>query len=656
MPGIYRHPPQPWQLPPHVIAPPDISSQTPVASRRNVPAGGSISTNIIGLYPIPSRRKINQGAITTASFTLFIAGISRHYQINTLNITQPISQAATGSLDVWDDPTSVHFDPGQEILMYQDGLRVFGGTLDDVTEAWKAQTKGTLSLVKFSDFSNVLDRHIITKYYGDTQASLQIMVADIVNTDLSQDGIVYDASDSFGGLPSIVVGPQLFTPQTIRQAFNTISNLFKWDFNIDYYKVLRWFPRQTGRGVAPFNIADGDTNILEDAYAIAPGCTSLSIRKYRGPYRNRQYVTSSTAGSAQWQDIFSVAKPGPFPGSPQPPDGTRFFFVTLYGLISKPVVTVNGVAQRVVAFTDFPLPSGSWDWYWIPQQGAPNPSPGVGQNLVNPRLTSADTLIVNYATNIPPVTFVDCPAQINARAAIEGNSGIYADVQPANSITDPAAITAFAQGLLDRYGCTDGLPTQVMYSTRRAGVFAGMVQTIQRTHPLIASAVRQISNVSIHDKDGQFLVYQITADSGRFQGNANDFFAQIQQAVNLPQPMNRMTYIWDIYPSVQGLTNPGGTGGTNPTVRTIANPLEILQLLIVGLASVPTNDVDVQIVIDGNTTGSFTVPAGTGAPQTFYYTSGTKYHAGASMQVNINPHGTIKDVTVQLVTSVVVSA
>ncbi len=276
---------------------------------------------------------------------------------------------------------------------------------------------------------------------------------------------------------------------------------------------------------------------------------------------------------------------------------------------------------------------------------------------MNPRLTSADTLIVNYATNVPPVTFVDCAAQINARAAIEGNSGIYADVQPANSITDPTAVTAFAQGLLDRYGCTDGLPTQVMYSTRRAGVFAGMVQTIQRTHPLIASAVRQISNMSFRDVDGQYLVYQITADSGRFQGNANDFFAQIQQTVNLPQPQNRMTYRFSVYPTVPGVTNPGGSGGVQLQIQVIANPLEIFQYLQVGMATPLTTDLDVQINVNGSSTGSFTIPSGTSTPQTFYYPAPqNKRFAGDSLQVFVNPHGTVKDITVQLVTSVVVSA
>jgi hypothetical protein len=330
--------------------------------------------------------------------------------------------------------------------------------------------------------------------------------------------------------------------------------------------------------------------------------------------------------------------------------------VTKYGIISTPSVTVNGVPQRVVPFTAFPLPAGSWDWYWIPQQGAPNPSPGVGQNPVNPVLQSTDVLVVGYPTLISPIILLQCSAQIAARAAIEGNSGIYADIQNSPNITDPTAITQYGQGLLDRYGCLDGMPTQVMYSTLRSGVFAGMVQTIQRSHPLITSAVRQITNVSIRDVDGQYLVYTITADSGRYQGNWTEFYGQIVTAAQLPQPQNRMAYLFQIYPTVPGVTNPGGTGGVQLQIQVVANPIEILQYLQVGMATPLTADLDVQINVNGSSTGSFTVPSGTGTPQTFYYTSTVTYHAGDSLQVVVNPHGSIKDITVQLVTAVVVSA
>src|SRR6267142_5303379 len=319
MPGLYRHPPQPWQLPPHVVNPPDIAGQLPIPSRRNFPAGGSIGSAIRGLYPVPSRRKINQGAITTAEFTLFIAGVARHYQVNTLNITQPISQSATASFDIYDNFGSVHFQVGQEVLMYEKGVRIFGGTIDDVMEAWKPSSLGNiLSVIKCVDFSNILDRHIAARYYSSVDASLTNMVQDITSVELFADGIVYDSSDGNPGGPAF--GPQLFQAQTIRQIFNTLSNLAQWDYNIDYYKVLRFFPRSSGRGTAPFTIADGDKNVLSDAYAAAAGTTSISIRTYRTAYRNVQYATSSTGHSPVYADIFSAAHPGPFPNSPQPPD------------------------------------------------------------------------------------------------------------------------------------------------------------------------------------------------------------------------------------------------------------------------------------------------------------------------------------------------
>jgi hypothetical protein len=656
MPGIYRHPPQPWQLPPHVIAPPDIASQTPIPSRRNFPGGGSIGSAIRGFYPIPTRRRIGKGAITSAALSLFIAGKSKGFQINTLNIVQPLSQAATAVFDIWDKTGTYHPIVGQEVFVYAGSLRIFGGTIDEVTEAAKPGLTGVYMQIKCVDFSNVLDRHVVAKYYSATQAALTNMIADVVSTDLSTDGIIYDSSD--GNPAGVTFGPQLFNWVTIRQMFNTLSNIAKWDFNIDYYKVLRFFPQTSGRGTAPFNISDGDSNVIGDQMSALTGTTSMSVRTYRTAYRNRQFVQSSTGQNPVWTDIFSTAHPGPYPAAPQPPDGVRIAFVTKYGLIATPSVAVNGVPKRVIEINQIATtPSGNWDWYWQAPAGGLPAGLGVFQNQAQPPLISTDVLTVGYPTQIAPVTQVDCPAQIAARAAVEGNSGIYADVQNAANVTDPAAITAYAQGLLDRYGCLNGMPVQVIYATLHAGLFAGQIQTIQRTSPLIVSNTYQISNVSIRDHDGQYLMYQITADLGRYQGNWTEFYGAVVASVGLPQPQNRMAYQWSVYPTVPGIVNPGGTGGVQLQTQVIANPFEIFQYLQVSMATPLATQLDVQINVNGSTTGSFTIPAGVSVPQTFYYPQPQdKRPAGASLQVVINPHGSIADLTVQLVTSVVVSA
>lgn len=649
MPGIYRHPPQPWQLPPHA----------------NVIA---VSVGLHGQYPIPTRRSILQGALLTRSLTLFIANVDKTpiLQINTLNVNNPLSQVSTGSFSLY-DPAGVYRPVvGQEVLMYHNSTRVFGGTIDDVEEFEYPKRTSTRFQVNVSDFSSRLDRAgIISEYYPVTTSAftptLAFMVGDIVSKYLVNDGISYDATDSIGGNPFVVPGAQSLFGQTPRQIFNSLSNIFGWDYNIDYYKVLRFFPRSTGRGNAPFNIADADNPQypLSDQ-AGTGGCTSISIKTFRGTYRNRQYVRSSSSSSATWADTFSVAHPGPYPNSPQPPDGIRFFFVTLYGIIATPQVTVNNVAQRVISFLDIgTTPSGSWDWYWIPQQGAPNPSPGVGQNTANPILNSGDTLVVSYSTNVPPLISVDCAAQITIRAAIEGNSGIYADIQDVPNITDPTALATYAQGLLDRYGCIDGMPSQVKYATDTAGLFAGQLQTIQRTNPLIASSVRQISNVSFHDKDGQFLRYDVTADSGRYQGDWSQFFAQIQTGLQQPQPANRMVYNWQIAPSYAGITNPGTGGGVQLQIRVIANPIEIFQYLVVSFQGTPATDGTVNIFENGNTTGSFVYPKGQTLPMTFFYSAsqGLKFPAGTQLTVFLGGGFVgMKDGDVTLVTSVVVSA
>lgn len=648
---------------------PDIVGAVGKPSAYAAGVGGTLVSDpgIVGSYGTVSQYQAGYGgALLSSTFALFIGGADKVavLQVGSLNVSNPLSQSSTGSFELFDKTGVYHAQTGQEVLMYHLGVRVYGGTIDEITETAFPGLPGVYSQITLADFSNILDRRIINEFFAGGVSAFTPRLVDIVGRIVSvylvDDGISYDATDSTGGLPFVAIGPQTFFGQTPRQIFNTLSNLTGWDYSVDYFKVLRFFPRSTGRGNAPFNIADGDSHVLSDVAAAHGGSTSISIRKFRGTYRNRQYVRSSSASSATWSDTFSVAHPGPFPNSPQPPDGIRFFFVTLYGIIATPSVTVNGVGQRVISFLDIgTAPAGSWDWYWIPQQGAPNPSPGVGQNPSNPVLTSADTLVVNYATNIPPLISVDCNAQIVIRAAIEGNSGIYADIQDVPNITDPVALATYAQGLLDRYGCLDGIPSQVMYSTDTPGLFAGMLQTIQRTRPLIASSQRQISLVTFRDIDGAFLRYQITADSGRFQANdSSQFFAQLVSAAQLPQPANRMVYNWQIAPSYAGITNPGAGGGVQLQVRVITNPWEVFQYLVVSFNDTPTSDGTINIFENGNTTGSFVYPKGQTSPMVFYYgSSNTKFAAGTQLQVFLGGgFAGMKDGDVSLVTSVIVSA
>lgn len=585
-------------------------------------------------------------------FTLFIAGIDRTslMLVNTLTGTNPLSQVSSCQFALRDVSSTFHPTVGMDIQIFSNTIKIFGGTIDESVEtAYQARTDIRAD-VKCSDYSAILDRRIVGGFY--TGFSMSIIVSDLVQKFLSADGIIYQSTD---GDPGTTLGDMLFNWVTARQAFNQLSAATGWDFNVDFNKVLRFFPKASALGSAPFNIADNDGNVL--AVGGQGGTTeSGSIRVYRGTYRNRQYVRSSSQPNPLWVDTFSAAIPGPYASNKQAPGGGRIFFVTWFKLESTPSVTKNGSAQRVIPLSQVATAApGSYDCYWIPD--------GYGVVFAVAPIAT-DVIVVNYQSRLSPVTVVTCAAEVAARASAEGNSGYYDDVQDAPNVTDPGAITNYATALLNRYGCTNSIPSQVIYPTIKDGLFAGQLQTIHLSQPLVNSATYLISGITWKDVDADHIEYQITCDIGQYLGdNYAQYFAALVNRGQMPQPSNRQTYTFQLFQSVPNVTNTGITGtGLLIPVHVVQNQVEILQYISVSCGSGPaTNTVNVQLIINSNGNISVNVPPGTGAGvelRAYARTDGTtgtfKLFAGDILKIQINnsPDSNMKDVNVTIVTSV----
>src|SRR6266849_928148 len=69
-------------------------------------------------------------------FTLFIAGIDRTslMLVNTLNGTNALSQVSTCSFALRDSTGALHPTIGQDIQIFSNITKIFGGTIDDSVE------------------------------------------------------------------------------------------------------------------------------------------------------------------------------------------------------------------------------------------------------------------------------------------------------------------------------------------------------------------------------------------------------------------------------------------------------------------------------------------------------------------------------------------
>jgi Concanavalin A-like lectin/glucanases superfamily len=632
---------------------PNLTGDAGIPSAEAFGFGGSVGTNpsITGLYGIPSAEAFGQGAVLLAtaaprptSVFLGTQDITDLIILNTLTWTDTLNGPATGFFQMQDPAGLLHPLVGQPVYVYIGTERVFGGSVEEVTESSYQALARVVADVKLTDFSEIFDRRAIGNSYPLTNANtLTSILEDIVQNWLQGDGITLDLS---AGDPGINLGPLIFNWIYIRQALNQLAAATAWDFRVDPYKVLKFFPNSSGVTSAPFTLRDNDGHVLATAGSGGgSGGTgeSATIRTYRGKYRNRELIVSNTQTSSLWCDIFSVALPGPFPSQQQPPDGTRFFFVTKFGIAAAPIVKVNTNPQRVITLNQVSTaPPGSWDWYWIPPQGFSVASQGVSQNQANVRLTASDTLEVCYQTILPPVQYFQNQSEIVARAAIEGNSGIYDDVAQANDITDPSALAQYAQGLLRRFG-NGGIPSQLMYSTMTAGLRIGMLQDVLLSQPVVAAGFYQISQLVWKEIDKTYLQFDITADKGANPGDWTAYFQAIQRRSQLILPANRETHSWQLAPSYPGIVNPGvPAGGILGQPYIVQNATGLIQSVTLYFSTPPTGqDFIFEIIINSDGTGPFTYPAGTNTPITFNFPQVGRVYAGDVCLFYIHQAGSV---------------
>lgn len=654
-----------------------------VVATRVAFGSGSLSAGISSLYVVPSRVAFGSGALTENPYiTIFLDGIPYGALAGSVTINNPLSQPSTASFALWDPTGTVVPQVGQDVQIYIGTDRIFGGTVEQpfgtgfqalpghlysgsggagagVSSATASGGSGSGGSggVQCNDYSLLLARRYIGLYFDGNGAPVPSLLSDIVEYIVqqyfAQDGFIYDDSD---GDPNINLGAQLFNWVTGAAAFNTLSTATGWEWSVDAFKVIRFYPSANGTAVAPFNIADNDGHVYAE---------SLGVSYMRSQYRNKQGVISPTATGQLWSDVFSVSQPGPFANNPQPPDGTRRTFLQLYGFTVLPKVTVNGNAQTVVLLSEISSTPG-WQWYIVDPtivNGAPLPSYGLFQNPSNAPLGIFDTLIISYPTPLTPIYWIQNDAQIAERAAIEGNSGVYEDVEQAPSAATQEAIQAYAAGLLARYG--NGIPYQVTYSTRLPGMatgplMAGMLQEIHTANPDL-NFTGLISNVTWQDIDGQFMNLSVTVLSGEYQGNFTQFFAALitQGQAPLPQQAVTNTYQFNIAPTVPGLSNPGVTGGyTSPSAQNVPNPVEQIQTVQVHVPNPITGAGPMSFILLQNADGiiTLTFDVGQDGTQTYYaqYFATLNLFAGDLLRVQVGGIGdAVKDVTVTITTIII---
>ena len=422
-------------------------------------------------------------------------------------------QRSTGQITVKSIDGSYRPESGQEIEVREDGVLMFTGSIDQVTES-KMQygpndiTKSIWLVCLLVDLSARLDS--IYFHYSFAHMKTGAMALYIMTTWGSNETIVFGPTGG-SAWPSgtgyvddgvLLEGPIPFDVGSISAALDWLATQAGKIWFIDAERNLHMQDRLATD--APFSITDDSLNY-----------TALTVQKSRADYVNTAWTK---------ENFYSGS--GSFKTWSGPGDGAKRVFdlgiltdlgggaLAGDGLLLVIGVTLNGTPVQFGA-------TGSGQPYtWDVGGGA------ITQDAAETLLTSGDTLAVGYHQLGADWIQTTVDEAITARAAIEGNSGVYggtysdtahqydrvgAQAAALANVTPKAAIPTVITIGIDG---PEGKPRP------------GMIITVSVTLPLVSGSFLA-QEVAAVFQSGIGFRYTVTAIDGRRVPNWVDYFKSL---------------------------------------------------------------------------------------------------------------------------------
>ncbi len=436
------------------------------------------------------------------AITLTIAGVDRTANLlrvpaadQPLTIDQELKARSTARFQLISTDGLYRPAIGNTVTIVQDSVTLFGGTIDSFTEVYHLGSTAALRYtVNCVDYSQIADRRLVARSYQNQTCGA--IIADVVTNDLSGEGVTTTNVDTG---PTITLAN--FNYDSVAQVLDYLSELSGYAWWIDASKNLYFKARDTI--AAPFSITDSSANFR-----------NLRVERTREDYRNRQWL------KAGLDKTDTIANESPTPQ----PDGTSRVFIAKYPIAEEPVIKVNGsTAGQDVGILDV---DASKAWYW--KKNAITVVQDLGQTV----LSSTATLTLTYKGLFPIAARLDLESEQEARAAVEGGTGIYEGAREVD-LDDSNAALQQAQGLLRKYGT---IPTKLYFETDTTGLQASQLLTV---------------NITRHDLSGTWLIDRVHVyDAGRKDNLRTEVLALSGEAMSgwetwfkaLAQKSTRLTF------------------------------------------------------------------------------------------------------------------
>lgn len=415
---------------------------------------------------------------------LLINGVDRteHLINGSLSISDALNERSVASMSLVDKLATYRPEVGQVVEIMDGEDLIFAGTIDDVPEFMQEGTNVMQFVgIPIIDFHHVADRRLVAEAFEGKTAGY--IVNYILTNYLADEGII--AGDIQEG---VVIQDAVFNYLPVSTCMDELSELTGFQWRIKPDKTLDFFDRSSYTGTP-----------ISETSAIK----NLRVKKSREQYRNRQYLRAG-------QDV-STVQTRTFKG-----DGETQTFAVELPIAKVPTIKVNGVTQTVGIRS---LEEGK-QWYWQKNDKI------ISQDSTGTKLTSSDTLTVEFQGFYPIMTVLDDFSGMSERKGVEGGTGVYESMVEKPSLNTRESALAYTEGLLRRFA---SIKTRVTFETYELFKSGELIQVDLPSFSI--SEEMLVASVQINDVgslDGR-LLYRVELVSGESFGGWTNFFKKLSE-------------------------------------------------------------------------------------------------------------------------------
>lgn len=574
----------------------------------------------VNVAPIPSGERWYAPTVTggTTGVFLFLSGVDRSQYVSWLDGVVRIQSQTLGrwtaTFDLFCGDGSFIPVLGQTVLLFDNGVRLFAGCLQEVVID---RAISTLSQITYhctaTDKSAICDHRVIVgKTYPaiDPTSTLPNLIGatilDIVTNFLNGEGVLPGPEitpTAFGDLSSDLN----WNFPTVTAAFDTIcqnEGLVWW---VDSFSVLHFSP-YTDLAAAPILLTETSYN-----------WRNLMLKQTTTSYYNKLYAVSNLnilpgsgsggtgGGTGQTGNIetftFTVGQPGIVPATL--PNGMIIAtgFNVSVSIASVLSMTVNGNAQTVYALQQYTgqTRADSNDFLWFFGQGNTQLSWTYGP-------PTGATIVIDYvpaSTNASNGQYGSALNPLNPSGDPLGTcgSGVYEGVLQVQNIATQDDLNAIASAELARI---QGIPNVLNFQTDYPGLAPGQLLSVYI--PLIGAndgaqplklLVTTVSGVFVppgpFPLTGGSFRWDVEANSNLDPGNWTKWYERLVRATANPLPV--LQYESAVFVLGPGSSLSSGNSITNPYIVGRTGALVSIQ---VAAATPPTDQTLVLSVTDNN--------------------------------------------------------